>query len=61
MRTFAGIAVGFAMVPAVMGMCGLFVWTMMALKISPPDFAIGVISGMGALLIGAAIAFKFIP
>jgi hypothetical protein len=61
MKTFFDMACGFLMIPALLGLMGLWVWAMIAWNVSKLDFSVGAASGFVVLIAGLAIAVKLAP
>jgi hypothetical protein len=58
MKTFLGIVLGFALLPAMLGLVALFVWANIRLGTNRVDVVIGATSGMCVLVLGFLIAVK---
>jgi hypothetical protein len=58
MKTLAGIALGFAMMPALIGLISAFAWTSIHFNLSKSDCMIGAAVGLATFMVGATIAFK---
>lgn len=55
MKTFAGVALGFMLMPAVIGLLALFVWACMRFDMSRSAVALGGALGIATLVIVAGI------
>jgi len=60
MKTFAGIALGFALMPATLGLIGTFAWTGIHFELSRTDTVLGAALGIVTLIIAAAVGFKYL-
>lgn len=59
MKQLAGIALGFALTPALLGLMALFVWTSMRFELSRADVGLGYALGFAALVVFAAAGVAF--
>lgn len=55
MKTFAGVALGFMLTPAVIGLMALFVWVSMRFDMSRSAVALGGALGVATLIIVAGV------
>ncbi len=55
-KTIAGIALGFALMPATFGMIALFSWAAIHFELSKTDTALGGLLGIGVAIIAGVIA-----
>lgn len=55
MKTFCGIALGFAMMPATIGIIGLFAWVGIRFELARSDTALGGALGIATLIVAAGI------
>lgn len=51
MKHLPGIALGFALMPATIGLIGLFVWTGIHYELSRADTAVGMMLGIATLIL----------
>lgn len=58
MKTLAGVALGFAMMPATFGLIAAFAWAGIYFNLSRVDCALGALLGIVTALAGFLIAVK---